>query len=37
MRQCEVYLHGIRAGVLTEEDNGEYVFTYDKLYRPIFS
>lgn len=32
MRQCEVYLHGIRAGVLTEEDSGEYVFTYDKPY-----
>ena len=24
MRRCEVYLHGIRAGLLTEEDNGEY-------------
>lgn len=32
MRQCEVYVHGIRAGVLTEEDNKEYVFTYDPPY-----
>ena len=24
MRQCEVYVHDIRAGLLTEEDNGEY-------------
>ena len=32
MRQCEVYLHDIRAGLLTEEDNGEYVFAYDSPY-----
>lgn len=32
MRQCEVYVHGIRAGILTENDNREYVFTYDKSY-----
>lgn len=32
MRQCEIYLHNIRAGVLTEEDNRVYVFTYDKSY-----
>lgn len=32
MRRCEVYLHGIRAGMLTEEDNGEYTFTYDSSY-----
>ena len=29
MRQCEVYVHDIRAGLLTEEDNGEYIFAYD--------
>ena len=29
MRQCEVYLHDIRAGLLTEEDNGEYIFVYE--------
>lgn len=32
MRQCEVYVHGTRAGILTENDNREYVFTYDKSY-----
>lgn len=32
MRRCEVYLHGIKAGMLTEEDNGEYTFTYDSSY-----
>lgn len=32
MRQCEVYVHGIKAGMLTEDDNKEYVFTYDKSY-----
>lgn len=32
MRQCEVYVHSIRAGILTENDNREYVFTYDKSY-----
>ncbi|HIZ85600.1 MAG TPA: HipA N-terminal domain-containing protein [Candidatus Coprenecus stercoravium] len=32
MRQCEVYLHDIRAGLLTEEDNGEYVFAYEPSY-----
>lgn len=32
MRQCEVYLHDIRAGLLTEEDNGEYVFAYESSY-----
>ena len=26
MRQCEVYVHGIRAGVLTEDDRREYTF-----------
>ena len=32
MRQCEVYIHGIRAGVLTEDDNRTYTFTYDAAY-----
>lgn len=32
MRQCEVYLHGIKAGVLIENDNREFMFTYDKAY-----
>ena len=32
MRQCEVYLHGIKAGVLKESDSHEYKFTYDKAY-----
>lgn len=32
MRQCEVYVHSIRAGILTEGDNREYVFAYDKSY-----
>ena len=31
MRQCEVYVHDIKAGVLTEDENG-YSFTYDKAY-----
>lgn len=32
MRQCEVYLHGIKAGLLIENDNREFTFTYDKAY-----
>lgn len=32
MRQCEVYVHGIKAGILQEEDDREYVFTYDPSY-----
>ena len=32
MRQCEVYIHGIRAGVLTEDDNRTYTFIYDAAY-----
>lgn len=32
MRQCEVYIHGIKAGVLAETDNRSYIFTYDKAY-----
>ena len=32
MRQCEVYVHGFRAGVLTEDDLREYTFVYDTAY-----
>ncbi len=32
MRICEVYLHGIKAGLLTENDNREFSFSYDKTY-----
>lgn len=32
MRQCEVYLHGIKTGVLTETDSGGFCFAYDKDY-----
>lgn len=32
MRQCEVYVHGIQAGTLTESDQREYTFTYNALY-----
>lgn len=32
MRQCEVYIHDIRAGILVEEDNRSYTFTYDNAY-----
>ena len=32
MRQSEEYLHGIKTGVLTENDSHEYKFTYDKAY-----
>lgn len=32
MRQCEVYLHGIKVGLLTENDSREFTFTYDKAY-----
>ena len=31
MRGCEVYIHGIKAGVLTEDEQG-YAFTYDRPY-----
>ena len=31
MRQCEVYVHGVKAGVLKEDENG-YSFIYDKPY-----
>ncbi|MCH5239327.1 MAG: HipA N-terminal domain-containing protein [Muribaculaceae bacterium] len=32
MRACEVFLHGIKAGVLTEKDKNHYEFEYDKDY-----
>jgi len=32
MRQAIVKYNSIIAGVLTEDDNGEYVFTYDETY-----
>lgn len=32
MRQGEVFVNGIRAGIITEEDNREYVFVYDTPY-----
>lgn len=28
MRRCEVYIHNIKAGILTETDGGEYIFKY---------
>lgn len=32
MRQCEVYLHGIRVGLLTENESRDFTFIYDKAY-----
>ncbi len=32
MRSCEIYVHGIKAGVLTEDDNREFTFVYDRAY-----
>lgn len=32
MRRCEVYLHGIMAGILEESDNRSFTFSYDKSY-----
>lgn len=32
MRACEVYVHGVRAGVLTEIDRNHYEFQYEKEY-----
>ena len=31
MRKCEVYVNGVKAGILEETKQG-YMFTYDKLY-----
>lgn len=32
MRQCEVFVNNIKAGILTELDNREYEFVYDMAY-----
>lgn len=32
MRQCEIYLHGIKCGLLTEEDDKSFTFSYDSVY-----
>ncbi len=32
MRQCEVFVNNIKAGILTEHDNQEYEFVYDVAY-----
>lgn len=32
MRACEVFVHGIKAGMLTEIDSEHYEFVYDKTY-----
>lgn len=32
MRRAEVYRNGVFAGWLTEDNNGQYIFTYDDLY-----
>lgn len=32
MRRCEIYLHGIRCGVLAENDRKEFSFVYDQAY-----
>ena len=32
MRACEVFVHGIKAGTLTEKDRNHYVFKYDEEY-----
>ena len=37
MRQAEVYYNKILAGLLTEKDNGEYIFRYDDKYFQDFS
>ena len=32
MRQCEVYIHNCKAGILTENSRDDYEFNYDKDY-----
>ena len=32
MRQCEIYLHRIKCGLLTEEDDKSFTFSYDSVY-----
>ncbi|WP_339924149.1 HipA N-terminal domain-containing protein [uncultured Cyclobacterium sp.] len=36
MRQGIVKCNNIQAGVLTEEDNGEYLFVYDEVYAQTY-
>jgi len=37
MRQAEVYYCDWLAGILTETDDGEYIFEYDKMYIQNYS
>lgn len=32
MRKCEVYIHGVKAGELSEVGSRDYVFAYDQTY-----
>lgn len=32
MRQAEVFYNDVLAGILTETDDGEYIFAYDDMY-----
>ena len=32
MRQCEVYINKVKAGILTETDEKDYVFQYENRY-----
>lgn len=32
MRKCEVYIHGVKAGELSEVSSRDYVFAYDLTY-----
>ena len=36
MRTAEIYYHTDKAGILTETDEGEYVFKYDRIYLKKF-
>ena len=36
MRQGIVKYNNIKAGLLTEEDNGEYLFVYDEMYAQTY-
>lgn len=31
MRQCKVYVNNVEAGLLTEEDNGQFRFSYSDI------
>lgn len=35
MRQCKVFVHDVEAGLLQENDEGTYCFTYDDSYRGV--